>query len=63
MKYIDKYNILYKVVKKNDKYYLLKYLRSSNTKEYERFVEVKGKENIIKYIKNNGLKRCDDSEQ
>lgn len=62
MKYVDKYNILYKAVKKNDKYYLLRYFKKSNN-EYGRIVEVKGKENIAKFIKNNGLKRCDDSEQ
>ena len=60
MTYKDQYNILYKTIKKNDKYYLLKYLKNSNTKDFDRIIEVKGKENIAKFIKNNRLKRCED---
>lgn len=56
MKYIDNYKVIYQTVKKNDKYYLLRYFRKSS-KEYGRVVEVKGKENIAKFIRNNELKK------
>lgn len=61
--YKDKHGLYYYVVKKNDNYYLLEKLRQSNTKQYVYQVEVKGKENIVQFIKNNKLKRCVEDEK
>ena len=61
--YKDEHGLYYYVAKKNGNHYLLEKLRQSNTKQYIYQVEVKGKENIVKYIKNNGLKRCVEDEK
>lgn len=61
--YRDRHGLTYYVIKKSGNYYLLEKLRQSKTKQYVYEVEVKGKENIIKYIKNNGLKRCVEDEK
>lgn len=61
MKYIDKYGMIYKIGKKSGNYYLLVLQRMSNQNREEYKVEVKGKKNILTFIKNNGLKRCDNN--
>lgn len=61
--YKDEHGLTYYFVKKNGNYYLLEKIKQFQTKKYIYKVEVKGKENIIKYIKNNGLKRCVEDEK
>lgn len=60
MTFIDKDGMKYKAVKQNNKYYLLTI--HSNNKGDSKYhkIEVKGKKNVMKYIKNNKLKRYEE---
>ena len=61
MIYIDESGLKYKAVKKDGKYYLLmNYTKADNTPGQK--IEVKGKQNVLIYIKNNKLKKYDDKE-
>lgn len=55
MKLEDKYGMKYEVVKKNGNYYLITALLDKYTNKRTIKVEVKGKENINMFIKNNKL--------
>lgn len=60
MVYIDESGLKYKAVKKDGKYYLLmNYTKADNTPGQK--IEVKGKQNVLTYIKNNKLKKYDDT--
>lgn len=54
----DDKNLKYKAVKKNGKYYLLTMHYYYDNKVHYK-IEVEGKENVLIYIKNNKLKRCE----
>jgi hypothetical protein len=58
---IDEYRQKFKAVKKDGKYYLLT-CHTDNFKGEYRKVEVEGKENIYKYIKNNKLRKYEEIE-
>ena len=55
MKLKDKHGFEYQVVKKNGIYYLITSILDRYTKKTKIKVEVKGKENINTFIKNNQL--------
>lgn len=55
MKLKDKYGLEYQVVKKNENYYLIRTSLDRYTNKRSIKVEVKGKENINTFIKNNKL--------
>lgn len=55
MKLKDKYGLEYQVVKKDGNYYLVTALLNRYTNKRMIKVEVKGKENINTFIKNNQL--------
>ena len=59
MTFIDNYGMKYKTIKKDNNYYLI--TTHSNCNKRPKFckVEVKGKQNILTYIKNNKLVRCE----
>ena len=60
MKLKDKNGIVYQMVKKDGNYYLItSYFNRISQKQKVR-IEVKGKENIFKYIKNNQLERVEE---
>ena len=62
MVYIDESGLKYKAVKKDGKYYLLRnYTKADNTPGQK--IEVKGKQNVLTYIKNNKLKKYDDTKE
>ena len=61
MTYIDEYNQRFKAIKKDGEYYLLSLHTDNYKHEYHR-VEVKGKENVLIYIKNNKLKKYEELE-
>ena len=67
MIYIDESGLKYKAVKKDGKYYLLmNYTKADNTpgqKIEVKKIEVKGKQNVLTYIKNNKLKKYDDTKE
>lgn len=50
---IDKNGAKYRAIKKDNEYYLILEYRDINNKK----IEVKGKDNVLKYIKSNGLKK------
>jgi len=50
----DKYNLKYKTLKHNNKYYLVSVNRGNDHNTYYK-VQVSGKENVFKYIRNNNL--------
>lgn len=50
---IDKAGVKYKAVKSRNEYYLILEYRDVKTKK----IEVKGKDNVLRYIKSNGLKK------
>lgn len=54
MLFKDKYNLKYKTIKHNNKYYLLSVNGGNKNNTYYK-VQVSGKENVFKYIRNNGL--------
>lgn len=54
---IDKNGVKYRAIKKNNEYYLIIEYRDTDTKK----IEVKGKQNVLTYIKNNKLKKYDDT--
>lgn len=54
---IDKNGAKYRAIKKNNEYYLIIEYRDIDTKK----IEVKGKQNVLTYIKNNKLKKYDDT--
>ena len=55
MKLKDKNGVEYRAIKKDGEYYLITSFYNRNTQKQKVNVEVKGKENIFKYIKNNQL--------
>ena len=59
MMLIDDKGLKYRAIKKNGEYYLItehtKYKNTGNKIKYAR-IEVKGKNNVFTYIKNNDLK-------
>lgn len=55
MKLKDKYGLEYQVVKKNGIYYLIRVWLDRYTNKRKIKAEVKGKENINTFIKNNKL--------
>ena len=55
MYYIDSYKAIYKGIKKNNQYHLLLRVPVTKDKSFKYKLECTGKENILKYIKNNGL--------
>ena len=55
MMYKDKFSLVYKAIKKNDKYCLLIRKRNTLTGEYFYDIELKGKKNILTFMKNNGF--------
>ena len=57
----DEYGLKYKTVKKDGKFYLLSGHLGDKNKTTWRW-EVTGKQNVLTYIKNNKLVRCDDKE-
>lgn len=60
MTLIDKYNSIYKVVKKNGEVYLIKeYYDKYKTKKSVHVI-VKGIKNVNAYARNNGLKRVEE---
>ena len=62
MIFIDKNGAKYKAVKKDGNYYLLmNYTKADNTPGQK--IEVKGKQNVLTYIKNNKLKKYDDTKE
>lgn len=54
---MDKYNSIYKVVKKNGIYYLIQEHFDKYKEQKAVHVIVKGINNVNTYIKNNGLKK------
>lgn len=61
MVWIDEYKQKYKTVQKNGKYYLL--LITKNIYGETKYkIEVRGKQNALAYIKNNGLKKYEEEE-
>lgn len=63
MTYIDSYNQKYKTVKKNGKYYLLTEHHEDGKEKHVYYkIEVTGKQNVLTYIKNNGLKKYEEEE-
>ena len=54
MLFKDKYNLKYKALKHNNKYYLVS-VSKGNKNNICYKVQVSGKENVFKYIRNNGL--------
>lgn len=57
---IDKNGAKYRAIKKDNEYYLLmNYTKADNTPGQK--IEVKGKQNVLTYIKNNKLKKYDDT--
>lgn len=54
MLFKDKYNLKYKTLKHNNKYYLVSVNRGNDHNTYCK-VQVSGKENVFKYIRNNNL--------
>lgn len=55
----DPYGLKYKTIKKDDKYYLVS-LHIDNKRKTTYRWEVTGKQNVLTYIKNNRLERCDE---
>lgn len=55
MRLKDKNGVEYRTVKKDGNYYLITSYFNRYTQKQVTKVEVKGKENIFKYIKNNRL--------
>lgn len=55
----DPYGLKYKTIKKDDKYYLVSVHIDNKRKTTYRW-EVTGKQNVLTYIKNNRLERCDE---
>ena len=56
---IDKNGLKYRAVKHNNKYYLLIEYRDIDTKK----IEVKGKKNVMTYIRENGLVKYDSDKE
>lgn len=56
---IDKNGLKYRAVKHNNKYYLLIEYRDIDTKK----IEVKGKTNVMTYIRENGLVKYDSDKE
>ena len=54
MLFKDKFNLKYKTLKHDNKYYLVSVNRGNDHNTYYK-VQVSGKENVFKYIRNNGL--------
>lgn len=54
MLFKDKYNLKYKTLKHDNKYYLVSVNRGNDHNTYYK-VQVSGKENVFKYIRNNNL--------
>ena len=62
----DPYNLKYKTIKQDGKYYLVSVqhrqgYRNKGDTYYK--IEVEGKENVFIYIKNNNLKKIGESEE
>lgn len=55
MKLKDKNGVEYRAIKKDGEYYLITSFYNRNTQKRIVNVEVKGKENIFTYIRNNQL--------
>lgn len=60
MIYIDGNGLKYRAIKKDNNYYLLMHYTKSDNTDGEK-IEVKGKQNVLTYIKNNKLKKYDDT--
>lgn len=54
MLFKDKFNLKYKTLKHDNKYYLVSVHQGNNHKVCYK-VQVSGKENVFKYIRNNNL--------
>lgn len=61
MTYKDKFGLVYKAVKKNDNYYLLMRKRNYVTNEYFYDIEVKGKHNVLTFMRNNRLVKVEET--
>jgi hypothetical protein len=61
MRYIDETKNIYRTVKKDNEYYLIKE-RYDKYQNYKRIIkiEVKGKKNVHTFIKNNKLKKYEE---
>ena len=61
MRYIDEAKNIYRTVKKDNEYYLIKE-RYDKYQNYKRIIkiEVKGKKNVHTFIKNNKLKKFEE---
>lgn len=59
MIFIDEFGLKYKAVKKNGEYYLLTIHSDTDKHQYYK-VEVKGKQNVLTYIKNNKLQEYEE---
>lgn len=63
MRWIDEGKLKYKTVKKNGKYYLLTEHHDTDKEKHVYYkIEVTGKQNVLTYIKNNGLKKYEEEE-
>jgi hypothetical protein len=61
MRYIDETKNIYRTVKKDNEYYLIKE-KYDKYQNYKRIIkiEVKGKKNVHTFIKNNKLKKYEE---
>jgi len=59
MLFKDKYNLKYKTLKHNNKYYLVSVNRGNKNNICYK-VQVSGKENVFKYIRNNKLVKIEE---
>lgn len=59
MLFKDPYGLKYKTIKKDGKFYLVSAHLDNKRKITYRW-EVTGKQNVLTYIKNNKLERCDE---
>jgi len=63
MKLKDKDGMEYQTVKKDGNYYLITSILDRYTQRLKVRIEVKGKENILTFIKNNGLVKVEEVEK
>lgn len=61
MLFKDKYNLKYKALKHDNKYYLVSVSRGNKNNICYK-VQVSGKENVFKYIRNNKLVKIEEEE-
>lgn len=61
MLFKDPYGLKYKTIKKDGEFYLVSAHLDNNRKTTYKW-EVTGKQNVLTYIKNNKLERCEEDE-